>query len=262
MTMLPPSDSPSIFISGGAGGMGVAVARHFAQQGARIVLADVSPARLAAAIADLPGNPDNILPIQLDVRDAAACRAAIEQAVSWAGGLDVLINAAGIWLEGPAEDVSEDAWDRVMDVNLKGAFFLCSAAIPHLAVTRGTIINVASDAGLVGNNGAAVYCASKGGMVLLTKALALELAPRRIRVNAICPGDVATQMVEDQARLYGGGDPDGYKQRLLAHYPQGEAARFIKPDEIASFIAYLCSPAAAPITGAALSIDFGVTSGY
>jgi len=114
----------------------------------------------------------------------------------------------------------------------------------------------------VGNRGAAVYCASKGGLVLLTKALALELAPRGIRVNALCPGDVATPMVEFQAERYGAGDPEAYKAGLLAHYPQGPRARFITAEEIASFVVYLCSDAAAPITGAALSMDFGVTAGY
>ncbi|TIV93558.1 MAG: SDR family oxidoreductase, partial [Mesorhizobium sp.] len=175
---------------------------------------------------------------------------------------DILVNAAGVWLEGPASGVEEHQWDLVLDVNLKGAFFLMSAAVPHLAAAQGVIVNIASDAGLVGNNGAAVYCASKGGLVLLTKALALELAPQGIRVNAVCPGDTATPMIEYQARTYGGDDPDGYKRRLLGHYPQGDTARFIQVEEIASFIHYLCQPGAAPITGAALSIDFGVSAGY
>jgi NAD(P)-dependent dehydrogenase (short-subunit alcohol dehydrogenase family) len=99
-------------------------------------------------------------------------------------------------------------------------------------------------------------------MVLLSKALALELAPQGAGVNAICPADVAMPMIEGQAATYGGGDPDGYKAKLLGHYPQGASARFIQADEIARFIAYLCEPDAAPITGAALPIDFGVTAGY
>jgi NAD(P)-dependent dehydrogenase (short-subunit alcohol dehydrogenase family) len=173
----------------------------------------------------------------------------------------VLVNAAGVWREGETVAMTEADWDIVMDVNLKGAFFLIQAAIPHLGAGA-SIVNIASDAGLVGNNGAAIYCASKGGLVLLTKALALELAPRQIRVNAVCPGDVATPMIDFQAARYGGGDPDGYKAKLLSNYPQQAAARFIKPEEIARMVAFLCEPDAAPITGAALSIDFGVTAGY
>ena len=116
--------------------------------------------------------------------------------------------------------------------------------------------------GVVGNKGAAVYCASKGGLVLLTKSLALELAPVGVRVNAICPADVATPMLEFQAQKYGEGDPQGYVRNLLSHYPQGAGARFIQADEIARLIEYLCETGAAPITGAAVSIDFGVTAGY
>jgi len=197
-----------------------------------------------------------------DLRDTEQCGAAVQQAAAWLEGLDILVNAAGVWLEGPAVEVTVDDWDRVFDVNLKGAFFVIRAALPHLIDRSGVIINIASDAGLVGNSGAAVYCASKGGLVLLTKALALELAPKGVRVNAICPGDVATPMIEFQAARYGNGDPDGYKRRLLEHYPQGEQARFIRADEIARMVEYLCEREAAPVTGAALSIDFGVTAGY
>ncbi|MBP0577878.1 SDR family oxidoreductase [Labrys sp. LIt4] len=251
----------TILIAGGAGGMGLATALRFAQDGARVVLADLPGSRLEEARARVEEAGAEVLALPLDIRSAQACREVVAKATE-AGGLDVLVNAAGVWLEGPATGVAEEDWDRVLDVNLKGAFFLISAAIPHLAVSRGVIVNIASDAGLVGNKGAAVYCASKGGLVLLSKALALELAPQGIRVNAICPGDVATPMIEYQAATYGGGDPDAYKRRLLGNYPQGENARFIKAEEIAGLIHYLCQPGAAPITGAALSIDFGITAGY
>jgi NAD(P)-dependent dehydrogenase (short-subunit alcohol dehydrogenase family) len=249
-------------IAGGAGGMGLATALRFAADGERLVLADLPGPRLAEAKARVAATGADALDLPLDIRGAAACREAVAQGAGWGGGLDVLVNAAGVWLEGASADVSEEDWDRVLDINLKGAFFLISAAIPHLVAARGAVVNIASDAGLVGNNGAAVYCASKGGLVLLSKALAIELAPHGVRVNAVCPGDVASPMVEHQANVYGGGDPDGYKRRLLANYPQGETARFIRTDEIADFIHYLCQPAAAAITGAALSIDFGITAGY
>lgn len=248
-------------IAGGAGGMGAAIAARLSAAGYAVAIADLAGERLAAAAEKLQAEGRDVLSVPLDMRKIASCAAAVEAVLGWRGRLDVVVNAAGVWREGEAGTMTEDDWDIVMDVNLKGAFFLIQAAIPHLG-PGASIVNIASDAGLVGNNGASIYCASKGGLVLLTKALALELAPRQIRVNAVCPGDVATPMIEFQAERYGGGDPDGYKAKLLSNYPQGAAARFIRPEEIARMVAYLCEPDAAPITGAALSIDFGVTAGY
>ena len=252
----------TVMIAGGAGGMGIAAALRFAADCDRIVVADLEGPRLADAKERIEAAGGEALTIAFDIRSVAACREAVETAVEWGGGIDVLVNAAGVWLEGPSTQVSEPEWDRVLDINLKGAFFLISAATPHLIASRGAIVNIASDAGLVGNNGAAVYCASKGGLVLLSKALALELAPHGVRVNAVCPADVATPMIEFQATAYGEGDPEGYKRRLLSHYSQGDSARFIKAEEVASLIHFLCQPGAAPITGTALPIDFGVTAGY
>ncbi len=112
-----------------------------------------------------------------------------------------------------------------------------------------------------GNAGAAVYCASKGGVSILTKALALELAPRGVRVNAVCPGDVESPMLRGQAEVFGADAPQAYLDRLLAGYPQGTRARFVQPAEVAELVWFLCQPLAAPITGANLSIDFGLSAG-
>lgn len=248
-------------VAGGAGGMGVAIASRLAATGYAVAVADLASERLTSAVAALTSQGAEALAVPLDIRKVSGCAAAVETVIGWHGRLDVLVNAAGVWREGDAVKMTEDDWDIVFDVNLKGAFFLIQAAIPHLPAGA-SIVNIASDAGLVGNNGASIYCASKGGLVLLTKALALELAPRQIRVNAVCPGDVATPMIDFQAERYGGGDPEGYKAKLLSNYPQQSAARFIRPDEIARMVAFLCEEGAAPITGAALSIDFGVTAGY
>jgi NAD(P)-dependent dehydrogenase (short-subunit alcohol dehydrogenase family) len=252
----------TVLIAGGAGGMGRAIALRMSAAGDRVALADLPGAPLQAAVAAVLEQGGQAIGIPLDIRDPAQCAAAVMAAAGWNDGLDVLVNAAGVWLEGASQEVTPEQWDQVLGVNPKGAFFVMRHAIPHLSRRRGVIVNIASDAGLVGNAGAAVYCASKGGLVLLSKALALELAPRGVRVNVVCPGDVATPMIEHQASRYGNGDPQGYKQRLLDHYPQGAAARFIEADEIARFVQFLCEPGAAPITGAALSIDFGVTAGY
>jgi NAD(P)-dependent dehydrogenase (short-subunit alcohol dehydrogenase family) len=195
------------------------------------------------------------------VRAFADCKRAVGAAVERFGRLDILVNCAGVWVEGPTDTMTEADWDRVIDVNLKGTFAMCRHAIPALEASGGCIVNVSSDAGLWGNKGAAIYCASKGGVTVLSKALAVELAPRGIRVNAVCPGDVDSPMIRYQAETFGGGDPDKYLADLLAAYPQ-KTPRFIRPDEIGELIAYLCSERAAPITGAAISIDFGLTAGY
>jgi NAD(P)-dependent dehydrogenase (short-subunit alcohol dehydrogenase family) len=248
-------------VTGAAGGIGSAAAERFSAGGWAVALVDLDEAgaqgRADALIA--AGRPAAAIPA--DVRDVTACDTAVATAVERFGRLDVVINAAGVWREGPSDEVAESDWDIVLDVNLKGTFFVTRAAIPHLVRTGGCVLNLSSDAGVQGNAGAAAYCASKGGVSLLTKALALELAPRGVRVNAVCPGDVMSPMLRFQADRYGGGDPDAYLARLLAGYPQGERSRFIEVDEIAELLWYLASPAAAPITGALLSIDFGLSAG-
>jgi NAD(P)-dependent dehydrogenase (short-subunit alcohol dehydrogenase family) len=249
----------TVLVVGAAGGVGAACAELFAAEGCAVALAD----RDAAGVRALAGRlGERGLAIEGDVARVADCERMVGEAAAWHGRLDVLVNCAGVWTEGPSDEVDEETWDRVVDINLKGTFFTCRHAIAHLERTRGCIVNISSDAGLVGNKGAAVYCASKGGVTLLTRSLAVELAARGVRVNAICPGDVDTPMIEYQAQTYGGGDPDGYKRSLLEAYPQGERARFIRPEEVARLVAFVASPGAEPITGAALSIDFGITAGY
>jgi NAD(P)-dependent dehydrogenase (short-subunit alcohol dehydrogenase family) len=251
-----------VLITGGAGGIGKAAARFFLEEGAQVVLADLSGDGLASAAGELAAAGGPVLTVPTDVTRPADCARMVAAAVEHAGRLDVLVNTAGVWVEGPSELASERDWDFCVDVNLKGTFFCCSRAIPELKKTQGCIVNLASDAGLVGTPETAIYSASKGGVVLLTRCLAIELAPHLVRVNAVCPADVVTPMLEGQAREYGGGDPQAYLRTLLTCYPQGERARFIQPDEVAALIVYLASTAAAPITGAAVSIDFGTTAGY
>jgi NAD(P)-dependent dehydrogenase (short-subunit alcohol dehydrogenase family) len=249
----------TVVIAGGAGGMGRAIAARFVADGARVYLADINRGSLDEAVREL--GADSVSAIETDITRVADCARAIEAAVGATGRLDLLVNAAGIWTEGPSHAATEAEWDRVLDVNLKGTFFMCRYAIPHLEKTGGTIINISSDAGVIGSKGAAIYCASKGGVNLLTKSLGRELAARGIRVNAICPCDVDTPMIEYQANTFGRGDPEAYKRALLKIYPQGARARFVTPAEIAAFVYFVASPEAAPITGACLSIDFGTTAG-
>ncbi|MGZ4137921.1 MAG: SDR family NAD(P)-dependent oxidoreductase [Actinomycetota bacterium] len=252
----------ALLVTGAAGGIGRAVAERFLALGDAVTLADVDEERLAKAAADLGGDGRVLSTAVADVRSVADCEAMVRAAMDAHGRLDVLVNCAGVWVEGPTEQMTEEQWDRTVDVNLKGTFFACRHAIPHLLRSEGCIVNLSSDAGLVGTPETAIYCASKGGVSLLTKALAMELAPKGVRVNAVCPNDVDTPMLEGQARDFGGDDPKGYLDALLAKYPQGERSRFIRPEEIAALVAYLASPEAAPITGACIPIDFGSTAGY
>jgi NAD(P)-dependent dehydrogenase (short-subunit alcohol dehydrogenase family) len=252
----------AVLVTGAAGGIGRAVAERFLALGDAVTLADVDEERLAKAAADLGGDGRVLSIAVADVRSVADCEAMVRAAMDAHGRLDVLVNCAGVWVEGPTEQMTEEQWDRTVDVNLKGTFFACRHAIPHLLRSEGCIVNLSSDAGLVGTPETAIYCASKGGVSLLTKALAMELAPKGVRVNAVCPNDVDTPMLEGQARDFGGDDPKGYLDALLAKYPQGERSRFIRPEEIAALVAYLASPEAAPITGACIPIDFGSTAGY
>jgi NAD(P)-dependent dehydrogenase (short-subunit alcohol dehydrogenase family) len=240
-----------VLVTGAAGGVGSAVTERFLGGGWRVAALDV------LAVEPRVG----LVPVVADLRDVSQCRAAVDVTIASFGRLDAVVNAAGVWTEGPSQETTEDEFDRVLDVNLKGLYFVTSAAIPHLTLTSGSIVNLSSDAGIQGNAGAAVYCASKGAVSILTKALALELAPHGVRVNAVCPGDIDTPMLHGQADAFGGDDPDGYLDKLLAGYPQGASARFVRADEVAELVWFLCQPLAAAITGANLSIDFGLSAG-
>ena len=258
MTETGQTEQLVALITGGAGGVGVAAARRFVAGGWRVAIADHDMSRAEAAADELGAAARAV---HCDVTRPEACHAAVRQTLEWSGRLDHTIAAAGLWTEGPIDDVDEFEFDRVMSVNVKGVFFTCKASVAALRRTRGSLSLIASDAGLQANKGAAVYCASKGAVVLLAKTLALDLAPDGVRVNAICPGDVLTPMLQYQADAYGGSDPDGYLRELLGKYPQGDRARFTRPDEVAEFLWFLAQPGAAPITGAALSIDFGLSAG-
>ena len=271
--MVAPRDGPTgrsirrvagrvVLITGGGGGMGRAIASRFLDDGDAVVLADVSAEALDGAVTALGRPESRLTTARVDVREVDGCERMVAETVGRHGRLDVLVNAAGVWVEGPTVEMTEEQWDRTVGVNLKGTFFSCRYAIPHLERTEGCIVNISSDYGLVGGPGAAIYTASKGGVCLLTRSIALELAQNGVRCNAVCPTDVDTPMLAGQARDYGGDDPDGYLATLLATLPQKDRARFIRPEEVAALVAYLASPEAAPVTGACIPLDFGVTAGY
>lgn len=245
------SEPRGVVVTGGAGGIGSAIIDRFRSADWKCCSIDITPA----------ATNEQTHSVQADLRTADACRQAVAEAARLLGRIDAVVNAAGVWHEGDTADTTEADFDRVIDVNLKGTYFVSAAALAHLELTRGCIVNISSDAGIQGNSGAAAYCASKGGVSVFTKALALELAPRGVRVNAVCPGDVDSPMLRGQAESFGDGNAQQYYDRLLAGYPQGRAARFITPKEVAEFVWYLCQPEAAAITGANLSIDFGLSAG-
>jgi NAD(P)-dependent dehydrogenase (short-subunit alcohol dehydrogenase family) len=225
--------------------MGRAIRARFESGGDIVVAADLSGGDLVA-----------------DVTVVDDCDRIVAETLAIHGRLDVLVTAAGIWVEGPTVDMTEDAWDRTIAVNLKGTFFAIRAAIPALIASTGCVVAVSSDYGLVGGPEAAIYCASKFGVNGIVRSVALELARHGVRVNSICPCDVDTPMLEGQARDFGGDDRAGYLAALLTHLPQGERARFITPEEVAAAVWFLASPEAAPINGVAMPIEWGVTAGY
>jgi NAD(P)-dependent dehydrogenase (short-subunit alcohol dehydrogenase family) len=249
-------DGKRVLVTGGSRGIGHAAVVEFLAQGAHVAVNGRTEASTAAGIANLGKAKGRVVAAPGDVASRDACYAIVEHAVAELGGLDILVNSAGIGDSGPFAEVDEAQWDATIDVNLKGTFFCCQAALPHLKAARGNIVNLASDAGLVGEAGLSAYCASKGGVVNLTRALALELAPD-IRVNCVCPGYTDTDMVRrdgiDQAS-----DPAAAEREVVNYAP---LRRMAAPREIGRAIAYLASEDAVFITGAALQIDGGSTAG-
>jgi NAD(P)-dependent dehydrogenase (short-subunit alcohol dehydrogenase family) len=243
-----------VLITGATRGIGRAVADLFHGAGATVAINGRSAEAVNAVIDALKGVRAIATPGDLahpGIPQQVATRAA--QAM---GGLDVLINNAGIYRQGKMETFDETEWDRMFTINLRAAFFAIQAALPHLRASRGVIINVASESGLMGNPDSAVYCASKAGMINMTRALALELAPD-VRINCVCPGAVETDMITEDADR--SGNREAYLEALKALYP---LRRMAQPLEIAQAIAYLASPMASYITGSALSIDGGSTAGH
>jgi NAD(P)-dependent dehydrogenase (short-subunit alcohol dehydrogenase family) len=245
-----------VLVTGGTRGIGRGAVEAFLEAGARIAVNGRTAESTAAGIAAL-GDSERLFAAPGDVATAAGCETVVDAAVDSLGGLDVLVNNAGIGKDGLIEDFDEAAWDEMVDVNLKGTFFCARAALAALRDSKGNIVNVASDDGLIGELGLTVYCASKGGVVNMTRAMALELAPN-VRVNCVCPGYVDTDMVRRDG-IEQADDPAAAEQAVINYAP---LKRIATPREIATAIVYLASDDARFVTGAAFQIDGGSTAGH
>ncbi len=242
-------EDKAALVTGAASGIGRATAERLAAEGARVFCADLDEAGVKETAETIRAAGGTAVTGRCDVSDPEACRATVTAAPSELGRLDVLCNVAGIGIYQHATELSVEQWNRVLAVNLSGTFFMCQAAIPHLLETRGNIVNMASSAGLVGIAYASAYCASKGGVVLLTRSLAVEYAHQRLRVNCVCPGGVDTPLT----RAFR--PPEGARPELLAR--MSLVPRLARPEQIASAVAYLASDEARNVNGAALPVDGG-----
>ena len=243
-------------VTGGTTGIGFSTASMLAEGGASVAIAGRDVDKGKKALERLSSIGPQILFIPGDVSMVSDCRRLVKKTMSSLGRLDILVNSAGIFMNGPIDSVTETDFQKIMDINVKGTFFMCQAALPEMRKSRGgAIVNVSSDSGITGNTDAALYCASKGAVTIFTKALAVDVAKDNIRVNCVCPGDIQTPMLEREASA--SDDPLEYMRDMTRHYPLGRVG---KPEEVAGTICFLASEAAPFVVGAAWSIDGGLTA--
>ncbi len=242
-----------IAITGAASGIGKATAELFGAQGASLVLGDINKDGAEAVAASLQGDTPAVACV-VDVGDPASCRNFITAAVAAYGKLDMLCNIAGILDWSPLSNFDPSRWNRIVSVNMGSVFFMSQAAMPHLVETKGNIVNVSSAAALVGIAYNSAYCATKAGVVAITKSLAIEFAGAGVRVNAVCPSGVKTPMIMRSSF------PDGADTTLIARTAP-KLGWLIEPEEVAAAIAYLGSDSARSISGIALPVDGAQTAG-
>jgi len=241
----------TVLITGGASGIGAACARRLAADGARVLIADVDGGAAAKLAAELGQHA-----VRADVARAGDIEAMLDAAWQRWGRLDVLFNNAGVFYPQTALECSEKEWDEQIDVNLKGTFLMSKFALPSMiAQGHGVIINNSSGWGIVGGDHAVAYCASKGGIVLMTKAMAIDHGRQGIRVNCICPGDVETPMLPADAKMRGLSWAS-----YLEDCNKRPMGRIGTPEEIAKAVLFLASDDSSFMTGAALVVDGGGTA--
>ncbi len=247
-------------VTGGASGLGLGAAKRLVEIGAKVAISDLQPALDRMSDADRKA----FVPIAMDVTDDASVVAGVAAAAKALGGIDTLVNSAGVFQFRSLEQISTAEWDRIIDVNLRGTFLVMREAMPHLKESkRGRVVNIASDAGKKGFERLAAYCASKFAVVGLTQAVAVEVAPSGVRVNAVCPGTVAETgmgkvVIEQKIELGFGANPTEVVQRGAQSFP---LRRVGTVDDVVSAIMFLISESSGWITGESLNIDGGSLCG-
>lgn len=236
-------------VTGASSGIGAATAIAFAEAGWEVMAAGRNEGRLEE-VADVS---DNIASWSGELTESDECNELVDDTIDEFGRLDCLVNNAGVIIRAGVADTSDDDWRYTMGINLDAPFFLSRAALPHLLQSTGSIVNIASDWGLRGGERAAAYCASKGAIIQLTKAMAIDHARDGLRINAVCPGDIDTPMLASEADDTGI-DLDEFLAQAAEGNPNG---RIGTPEEVAALIIFLASDSAAHITGTAIPIDGG-----
>ena len=239
-------------VTGAGSGLGRATARRLASEGARVACLDVALDAAEGTAAEIRAGDQSARAYAVDVSDPASIRDALGRAVADLGRPSLLVNCAGIGKFANAHEMSFEDWSRIIAVNLTGTFLMSQAVLPHLLDGGGNIINIASNAGLMGQPYSAAYCASKGGGVYLSRALAVEYLRKGVRVNCVAPGGMATPLQKSFHQL-----PDGADPTLIAKLrtPLGTAT----PDEVAALVAFIASDEGRYMTGSIVSIDGGLT---
>ena len=250
-------------VTGGSSGLGRAIVHRLAAEGASVVVAGRDQERSEAVAVEAAGiaaragaSAAAFATVLADVAVVADCERLFAEALARLGRLDILVNSAGIWIEKPITAMSEADYDLLMDVNLKGTYFMCRAAIRHMAPRRsGVIVNIASDSGTHGEPGAAAYAASKAGVIMLTRTLAIDHGPDNVRVCSVSPASFDTPMLT--RAIAEADDPEAYASWQADGYPLG---RIGQPEELASVVSFLASDEASFVTGRKWVVDGGVTA--
>jgi NAD(P)-dependent dehydrogenase (short-subunit alcohol dehydrogenase family) len=240
-------------VTGASSGIGAAIVRRLRDDDYAVTAAGRDTSRLALLGAEHP----ELHCWSGDLTASSECTALVEACVAKFGRLDLLVNNAGIYQPATAENTSDKTWLDTLAINLSAPFFLSRAAMPHLRQSRGVILNIASDWGLVGGKSGVAYCASKGGLVLMSKAMTLDHAAEGVRINAICPGDVETPMLYREGAVRGLDQEAAVREANAA----SRTGRVTSPEEVAALVAFLASDEARQITGAAIALDGGNTAG-